>query len=97
LAALPNVSAKLSGLVTEADWQAWTPEALRPYLDVAFESFGWERLMVGSDWPVCTIAADYGRVMRVVTDYLGARPKEEQDAVLGGNAQRFWNLDREEL
>ncbi len=96
LAALPNVSAKLSGLVTEADWQAWTPVALRPYLDVAFESFGWERLMVGSDWPVCTVAADYGRVMRVVSDYLGARPKEEQDAVLGGNARRFWNLDREE-
>lgn len=96
LAALPNVCAKLSGLVTEADWQAWTPAELRPYLDVAFESFGWERLMAGSDWPVCLVAANYGRVMGVVADYLETRPRKEQDAVLGGNAVRFWNLDREE-
>ena len=57
LAACPNVSCKLSGLVTEADWQSWTPEQIRPYLDVAFECFGAERLMIGSDWPVCTLAA----------------------------------------
>jgi L-fuconolactonase len=92
LAARPNVWAKLSGLITEADWTRWTPEAIRPYLDVAFDAFGAERLMIGSDWPVCTVAGDYGRTMNVVIDYLVDRPARERDAVLGGTAQRFWNL-----
>jgi L-fuconolactonase len=96
LAACSHVMAKLSGLVTEADWHAWTPEEMRPYLDVAFECFGYERLMIGSDWPVCTVAADYGRTMRVVTDYMRGRPSREQDAVLGGNAARLWQLDAKE-
>jgi len=96
LAAGGHVMAKLSGLVTEADWRGWTPDQIRPYLDVAFECFGYERLMVGSDWPVCTVAADYGRTMRVVTDYLRDRPALEQDAVLGGNATRLWRLDAKE-
>jgi L-fuconolactonase len=93
LAECRNVSAKLSGLVTEADWQHWTPEQLRPCFDVAFDAFGADRLMVGSDWPVCTVAADYGRVIGVVSQYLVQRPSAERDAVLGGNAQRFWNLE----
>ena len=59
--ALPNVCCKLSGLVTEADWQSWTPAELRPYLDAALESFGPSRLMIGSDWPVCLVAASYAR------------------------------------
>jgi L-fuconolactonase len=92
LAARPNVWAKLSGLVTEADWTHWTPAMLRPYLDVAFDCFGADRLMIGSDWPVCTVAGDYSRTMRVVVDYVADRPARERDAVLGGNAQRFWNL-----
>jgi len=92
LALRPNVWAKVSGLVTEADWNTWTAAALRPYLDVAFDCFGAERLMIGSDWPVCTIAGDYARTMRVVVDYVADRPAHERDAVLGGNAQRFWNL-----
>jgi L-fuconolactonase len=96
LAACGHVMAKLSGLVTEADWRGWTPEGMRPYLDVAFECFGYERLMIGSDWPVCTVAADYGRTMRVVTDYMRGRPSHEQDAVLGGNAERLWQLDAKE-
>jgi L-fuconolactonase len=93
LAACPNVWCKLSGLVTEADWAAWTPAQLRPYLDVAFDCFGPDRLMIGSDWPVCTVAADYARTMAVVVEYIADRPAHERDAVLGGNAQRFWNLD----
>jgi L-fuconolactonase len=93
LAQCPNVSAKLSGLVTEANWDAWTPGDLRPYLDVAFDCFGAERLMIGSDWPVCSVAAGYARVMAVVSDYIADRPAHERDAVLGGNAQRFWNLN----
>ena len=96
LAAGGQVMAKLSGLVTEADWHNWTPDGMRPYLDAAFECFGWERLMIGSDWPVCTVAADYGRTMRLVTDYLNGRPSHEQDAVLGGNAARLWQLDAKE-
>jgi L-fuconolactonase len=92
LAARPNVWAKLSGLVTEADWGRWTPAEIRPYLDVAFDCFGPERLMIGSDWPVCTVAADYSRTMEVIIDYVSERPAAERAAVLGGNAQRFWNL-----
>jgi len=92
LAARPHVVAKLSGLITEADWTRWTPEMLGPYLDVVFDAFGAERLMIGSDWPVCTVAGDYARTMRVVTDYVARRPQAEQDAVCGGTAQRFWNL-----
>jgi L-fuconolactonase len=96
LAAAPNVVAKLSGLVTEADWKAWTPDQMRSYLDVAFECFGSGRLMIGSDWPVCTLAGDYERTMAVVIDYLQDRPDAEREAVLGGNAQQFWNLEVKE-
>ena len=97
LATCSNVCAKLSGLVTEADWTRWTPDQLRPYLDAAFDAFGWQRLMIGSDWPVCTLAADYPRTMGVVLDYLASRPALEQDAVLGGNAQRFWRLSIDDV
>jgi L-fuconolactonase len=92
LAAFENVFCKVSGLVTEADWQAWKPENMRPYLDVTFECFGPSRLMIGSDWPVCTVAAPYSRVMDIVKDYLGTYAAEERDAVLGGNAAKFWRL-----
>ena len=92
LAAFPNVMCKVSGLVTEADWRKWTPEHIRPYLDLAFDYFGPGRMMIGSDWPVCTLAADYARAMAVVTDYVSHLSREERDGVLGGNAQRFWNL-----
>lgn len=92
LAELPNVLCKLSGLVTEADWQHWRPEQIVPYLDVAFESFGPERLMIGSDWPVCLVAASYWRVVNLVQEYLQRYPLESREAVLSGNAQRFWCL-----
>jgi L-fuconolactonase len=97
LAEFPHVFCKLSGLVTEADWHTWTADQLRPYLDVAFDCFGAHRLMVGSDWPVSTLAADYGRTMAVVGNYLRDRSDAERDAVLGGNAQRFWRLTAREL
>ncbi len=97
LAECPHVFCKLSGLITEADWQKWTADELRPYLDVAFDCFGPHRLMVGSDWPVSTLAADYSRTMAVVGDYLVGRPDAERHAVLGGNAQRFWRLTAREL
>lgn len=90
LAFFPNVFCKLSGLVTEADWKNWKPEQLKPYLDVAFDSFGAYRLMIGSDWPVCTLAGSYSQVMQAVKDYLAGFSKDVNDAVLGGNAQEFW-------
>ncbi len=93
LAASRNVCAKLSGLVTEADWDEWTPEQIRPCLEIAFECFGATRLMIGSDWPVCTLAASYAWAMKLVTDFLDARRPDERDAVLGGTARRFWRLD----
>ena len=93
LAAHPNVVAKLSGLVTEADWRFWRPDQIEPYLDVALECFGANRLMIGSDWPVCTVAADYARTMNVVIDYVSKLSAAERDAVLGGTARRFWRLD----
>ena len=95
LAAHGNVFAKLSGLITEADWHTWTPQLIRPYLDVAFEAFGWQRLIIGSDWPVCLVAGDYSRTMNLVLDYISARPPHEQAAVIGGNAERFWRLKRD--
>jgi L-fucono-1,5-lactonase len=97
LAEFPQVFCKLSGLITEADWRRWTPQQLRPYLDVAFDCFGPQRLMAGSDWPVCTLAADYARTMAIIGDYLADRPESVREAVLGGNAQRFWRLKAGEL
>jgi L-fuconolactonase len=93
LADSPNVWCKVSGLVTEADWQRWQPSQITPYLDVVFDCFGADRLMIGSDWPVCTVAADYRRTMTVVIDYLAGRPTAEQEAVLGDNAVRLWKLN----
>jgi len=92
LAYFPNLFCKVSGLVTEADWQAWKPEDMGPYLDVAFECFGPSRLMIGSDWPVCTVAAPYSQVMDVVKNYISKYAAEEKNAVLGGNAAKFWKL-----
>jgi L-fuconolactonase len=92
LAAYPDVYCKLSGLVTEVDWNRWKPEDMRPYLDVAFEYFGANRLMIGSDWPVCTLAGSYSQVMGLVKEYLSGHSEREREAVLGGNAKRFWRL-----
>ncbi len=92
LASFPNVFCKLSGLVTEADWQDWQPAHITPFLDVAFESFGPDRLMIGSDWPVCLVAASYARAVNVVKSYLLQKKPDWQDRVLGGNARRFWRL-----
>jgi L-fuconolactonase len=93
IARFPNVFAKLSGLVTEADRRRWRPAQIAPYLEVAFECFGADRLMIGSDWPVCTVAADYATTVGVVVDYVSRLSAAEREAVLGGNARRFWRLD----
>jgi L-fuconolactonase len=92
LASYPNVYAKVSGLVTEADWRFWTPGHIRPYLDEAFKCFGSGRVMFGSDWPVCTVAGTYEKVADLVRDYLSGYSAAERQAVLGGNAARFYGL-----
>jgi L-fuconolactonase len=94
LAKFPNVSAKLSGLVAEADWASWKTEDFRPYLDVAFEAFGARRLMLGSDWPVCLVGAPYERAIGVVPEYCARLSKEEQEAVMGGTARAVWKISR---
>ncbi len=93
LAERPNVHCKLSGMVTECDWQRWSPEQIRPYLEIALEAFGSERVMIGSDWPVCTLAGDYGPVMGVVTDFVAALSETEREKILGVNCARFYGLD----
>jgi len=92
LASFPSVFCKVSGMVTEAEWKSWKQEDLAPYLDVIFDAFGTNRLMVGSDWPVCTLAAPYDRVMRIAKEYLCRYGPDEQEMVLGGNACRAYKL-----
>lgn len=89
---MEHLSCKLSGLVTEADWEGWTEDDLRPVLDAALEAFGPERVMFGSDWPVCTLAADYGRVHGVVQGWSDALTQDERAALFGGNALRVYGL-----
>jgi L-fuconolactonase len=92
LAELPNVWCKMSGMVTEARWSEWRAEDFRPYLDVVFEAFGPKRLMIGSDWPVCTLAGDYAEVMGIATEYIADLCDEEKDAILGGSCATFYQL-----
>jgi L-fucono-1,5-lactonase len=93
LAARANVSAKISGLVTEADWANWQPDEVRPYLDHALSVFGPGRLLFGSDWPVCTLAASYRQVVELATDFAASLSTGEQAAILGGNAVALYALD----
>ncbi|PBC59743.1 amidohydrolase [Streptomyces sp. Tue6028] len=92
LAALPNTVCKLSGLVTEADPADWTVEDLRPYADTVLDAFGPARLMFGSDWPVCTLAATYGRVVDATRELLSGLDGEETEAVLSGTATRVYGV-----
>lgn len=92
LAELPNVFCKLSGLVTEADWKHWKPQDIAPYLEIALDSFGPSRVMIGSDWPVCLVASSYSRTMDVVRGFLQTYSPDLGEAILGGNARRFWKL-----
>jgi len=92
LAAHKNVYCKLSGMLTEADWNSWKPEDFRPYFDVVLEAFGVERLVYGSDWPVCLLAGTYDQALAVIETYLEALPTEARQAIMGGNAARFYNL-----
>lgn len=92
LAQRQNVSCKLSGLVTEADWNHWNLETLRPYLDAVMEAFGPERVLVGSDWPVCLVACGYAQWFALLEQYFAGFSQAERDAVFGGNAERIYRL-----
>jgi L-fuconolactonase len=83
---------KVSGMVTEADWGAWTLNGLRPYLDTVVEAFGVERLMVGSDWPVCLVASEYGRWFEVMREYFAGFSESEREAAFGGTAIEVYGL-----
>lgn len=88
----PNVFCKLSGMVTEADWRGWTIDDLRPYVDSALEAFGPTRLMFGSDWPVCELAAPYARVVETLRELIARLGTAEQAAILHGTATRCYRL-----
>jgi L-fuconolactonase len=92
LAKAPNVFCKVSGMVTEARRESWQPDDFRPFLDVVFEAFGVDRLMWGSDWPVCLLAGSYEQVFRLVNDYTQALPASGREAIFGGNALRFYRI-----
>jgi L-fuconolactonase len=92
---LANVSCKVSGLVTEADWSSWTRDDLVPYVSRAVGWFGDERLLFGSDWPVCLLAASYAEVVDAYTDALGAIRPEGRERILGLNAVRTYRLEEQ--
>lgn len=92
IAGYPQVYCKVSGLVTEADWKTWTYNDLAPYLDTVLGAFGPSRLVYGSDWPVCLVAASYERQYSVVREMIASLSASEKAAILGENAIRFYHL-----
>ena len=92
LAEFPHVCCKVSGMITEADHAGWVPEDFAPYLDTVFEAFGGDRLMYGSDWPVCLLAGSYQQTVELVENYTRQLPSAARDAVFGGNAARFYRI-----
>ncbi len=87
-----NTWCKLSGLVTEAEWRRWSSEQFRPYIEVVLRAFGPERLMFGSDWPVCLLSATYAQALQVVRDAIAVLPTKQQEQILGLNAIAFYGL-----
>jgi len=92
LARRENVSCKISGMVTEADWGRWTPDQLRPYFETVLSAFGAQRLMFGSDWPVLTLASSYGRWVETFRGLIGHLSPGEQEAISSGTARRVYRL-----
>lgn len=92
LAGFENVFCKISGMVTEANWNTWKQSDFKPYLDLVFEKFGTKRVMYGSDWPVCLVAASYKSQLSIVENYLASFSESEKNEVMGGNAKRIYQL-----
>lgn len=88
-----NVYCKISGMVTEADWKNWSQQDFTPYLDILMEAFGINRVMFGSDWPVCLLAASYESVVEIVNHYFSSFSTPEQDKLFRFNATQFYNLN----
>lgn len=93
IAEAENVYCKISGMVTEADLKNGKKEDFHPYMDTVVEAFGTNRIMYGSDWPVCLLAAPYGSVLDIVKEYFSSFSKNEQDNFFGKNACTFYNLN----
>ena len=89
----PNVYCKLSGMVTEAEWGRWSSSDFEPYIETCLEAFGPERLMIGSDWPVCTLSGSYAAVMEIVQDFVERLSESERSAILGETCVRFYVLE----
>ncbi len=89
-----NVHCKLSGMVTEGNWGNWTKGNFRPYMDVIFDAFGTDRIMFGSDWPVCLLSGNYSKVLSIVKGYLEQFSTQEQSQIMGANACRFYDLEQ---
>ena len=94
LAANKNVWCKLSGMVTEADWEKHKFEDFLPYLDIVYKAFGPDRLMIGSDWPVCLVAGHYQDIINIVEKYISGLPEEDQKKILGLNCIDFYALEK---
>lgn len=92
LASMDHVWCKLSGLVTEARWEEWSSADLQPYADAVIEAFGYERLMFGSDWPVCTLASEYAAWLAAVRELTGGAARNELAWLFAGAAERFYRL-----
>lgn len=93
IAAQPNVWCKLSGLVTEAEWKNWNPEQFQPFYDVVLKAFGPDRLIFGSDWPVCLLSGTYMQVKKLATGLIAELTAEQQEKIMGLNAVSFYNLE----
>jgi L-fuconolactonase len=87
-----NVYCKVSGMITEADYKTWTESQLHPYIDLVFNAFGTNRIMYGSDWPVCLVAGNYAQVKNIVTNYIADFSADEKATIMGKNAIQFYNL-----
>ncbi len=92
LSSFTNVYCKLSGMVTEAIWNRWTMNDFKPYLDFVLQHFGINRVMYGSDWPVCLVAAAYQNQLGIIEEYLHSFSSSEKDKIMGENAIQFYNL-----
>jgi len=92
LAEFENVSCKISGMVTEANWKNHSPSDFKPYIDAVVEAFGTDRIMYGSDWPVCLVADSYADVFNLVKDYFSSFTASEQERFFGGNAVKFYKI-----
>jgi L-fuconolactonase len=93
LAKYPNVYCKISGMFTEADWKNWNEKDFLTYLDVVFDSFGVNRVLYGSDWPVCLLAASYKEQLKFLESYIKKFSALEREKIMGGNALEFYNLN----